>query len=388
MNDPLGIGEQGLIPMMSSAVSGDASDALDRMDALLDPERGLLTVGANSATAIGSRSDMRLIRAALASQASPAKRGAEPSADDIHYAIDKALLAARRDQRDKTPETMATASDLRTKAINAARALAQSAPSEKLAGAEAAALLMKLRTYIEHYDAKPSLEYIRLTRDEAEDVCAALASHAQTVPQVSAGQMWGETLLEPLTEDEVFRFMQSVSGSPRNSVTARILSRYWKTHPASMQAEAPQATKGAEDPITIFPNPVDIIAAMTPQALARTSPENIADVLLAIAAARKSQGEQERTPEQLARDLQTNQEIDAMVEKMKQPNDECLALDFLAILFDEYENGPHCYEDPDGGGGFLGNAVKLDAETFQACADLLNRRRPVVAALTTTTERK
>lgn len=56
--------------------------------------------------------------------------------------------------------------------------------------------------------------------------------------------------------------------------------------------------------------------------------------------------------------------------------DECLALDLLEHLFDAYENGPQCYEDPEGPSGYLGHAFLLDNETFLACSDLLNRRRP------------
>lgn len=56
-----------------------------------------------------------------------------------------------------------------------------------------------------------------------------------------------------------------------------------------------------------------------------------------------------------------------------------LALDLLSKLFDAYENGLACYEDPDEQAGYLGNAVELDADTIHACADLLNRRRPIAA---------
>lgn len=54
--------------------------------------------------------------------------------------------------------------------------------------------------------------------------------------------------------------------------------------------------------------------------------------------------EQERTPEQLARDLQTNQEIDAMVREMKQPSDDevAQALQHLESLCEfAYEQGFH-----------------------------------------------
>lgn len=52
------------------------------------------------------------------------------------------------------------------------------------------------------------------------------------------------------------------------------------------------------------------------------------------------------------------------------------ALDLLDTLFTAYEDGPDCYEDPEDFSGHVGKAVKLDEETFHACADLLNRTRP------------
>ena len=56
-----------------------------------------------------------------------------------------------------------------------------------------------------------------------------------------------------------------------------------------------------------------------------------------------------------------------------------LALDLLAKLFDAYENGTPCFEDADPASSFVGHAFNLDNDTFHACADLLNRRRPVAA---------
>lgn len=50
---------------------GSVGAALDRMDALLDPANGLLTVSGTSATVVASRADMALIRAALAAKKSP-----------------------------------------------------------------------------------------------------------------------------------------------------------------------------------------------------------------------------------------------------------------------------------------------------------------------------
>lgn len=60
----------------------------------------------------------------------------------------------------------------------------------------------------------------------------------------------------------------------------------------------------------------------------------------------------------------------------QQPTDEKDALDLLAVLFDAYENGPSCYEDPDDRAAYIGNAIKIDDDTFEKCVDLLNRRRP------------
>jgi hypothetical protein len=59
------------------------------------------------------------------------------------------------------------------------------------------------------------------------------------------------------------------------------------------------------------------------------------------------------------------------------------ALDLLATLFDAYENGVDCYEDPDEQAGYVGKAIKLDNKTFQDCCDVLNQWRPVNAAPTT-----
>lgn len=54
-----------------------------------------------------------------------------------------------------------------------------------------------------------------------------------------------------------------------------------------------------------------------------------------------------------------------------------LALDLLATVFDAYENGTSCCEISGGiEGEYIGNAVRLDHETSQKCADLLNRLRP------------
>ena len=51
-------------------------------------------------------------------------------------------------------------------------------------------------------------------------------------------------------------------------------------------------------------------------------------------------------------------------------------LDLLAVMFDAYEDGPDCYEDPDEYAGHIGKAVQLDEATFDRIADLLNEHRP------------
>jgi hypothetical protein len=62
-----------------------------------------------------------------------------------------------------------------------------------------------------------------------------------------------------------------------------------------------------------------------------------------------------------------------------EPADEKLALDMLAMMFDAYENGTPCFEDPDESAGYLGNAVRVFDDDFHRIADLLNRRRPHTA---------
>jgi len=69
-------------------------------------------------------------------------------------------------------------------------------------------------------------------------------------------------------------------------------------------------------------------------------------------------------------------ECAAEIRRLEAENGELL--DLLAVIFDAYEDGPQCYEDPEGCNGFLGYAVHLDNETFQRTADILNKRRPRV----------
>lgn len=44
----------------------------------------------------------------------------------------------------------------------------------------------------------------------------------------------------------------------------------------------------------------------------------------------------------------------------------------LRTMFDLYENGVDCYEDPDDMSNYLGKAFRLDDETFDACVNILN----------------
>ena len=62
-------------PVAPPAPGGDVQMALARMDALLDPERNLLSVSPDSATAQGCRNDMLTIRRALAALQSTAAQG-------------------------------------------------------------------------------------------------------------------------------------------------------------------------------------------------------------------------------------------------------------------------------------------------------------------------
>lgn len=70
----------------------------------------------------------------------------------------------------------------------------------------------------------------------------------------------------------------------------------------------------------------------------------------------------------------TQPDLQARVEELER------GIDMLAMLFDKYENGPSCYEEPDERTGYLGNAVRLDDPDFHRIADFLNKHRPVGAA--------
>lgn len=79
-------------------------------------------------------------------------------------------------------------------------------------------------------------------------------------------------------------------------------------------------------------------------------------------------------------------EIKAIIAEFEQrlaeaERDKEIALDLLVELFDKYENGDDCYEDPEECAEYIGKAFRLQDEIFDACVDLLNRLRPVTAPL-------
>lgn len=56
--------------------------------------------------------------------------------------------------------------------------------------------------------------------------------------------------------------------------------------------------------------------------------------------------------------------------KLKQREAELAKL--LGIIFDKYETGESCYDMPDDPGGvYIGNAVRLDDETFHRIVNVL-----------------
>ena len=77
-------------------------------------------------------------------------------------------------------------------------------------------------------------------------------------------------------------------------------------------------------------------------------------------------------------------DVDAIIAALKQSlaqpaqedRDVPEAIRLLGLLMDGWENGIACYEDPEECAGYLGSAFKLDDETFDACCNLLNRRKP------------
>lgn len=59
--------------------------------------------------------------------------------------------------------------------------------------------------------------------------------------------------------------------------------------------------------------------------------------------------------------------------------DASFAISKLFLMFDAYENGAACYEEPEEAAGYIGNAVQLDGKDLSDIADFLNRVTPIAA---------
>jgi hypothetical protein len=67
-------------------------------------------------------------------------------------------------------------------------------------------------------------------------------------------------------------------------------------------------------------------------------------------------------------------QVSPAIDQAQADHDEAVLL--LSAVFDAWENGDPCYEDPDTSSGFLGIAFRLDDEVFNRCCALLNRLNP------------
>jgi len=70
--------------------------------------------------------------------------------------------------------------------------------------ARAEAMAAKLDTFIEHYDAKPSLEYIRLTRDEAFEIAHALRTTPQPAARSAVSDEQIVATLQEIADENIF----------------------------------------------------------------------------------------------------------------------------------------------------------------------------------------
>lgn len=215
--------------------------------------------------------------------------------------------------------------------------------------------------YMDDGEAQDSREMptIDFMRDSPKEIQAkmmlrnarVLASHAETAPQ------------QPVDEREAMHraFVEAIcpyKGAPDPWV---VWQAAWKSHAALSAPQAAQAVPQGWKLVPVEPTEEMLVCgqeawAHRPRGAVEDCHEaaHIYRAMLATApSAPAAQGE---------------------------PSDEDKALDLLAVLFDAYEHGVACYEDPEETTGYLGHAVRLDSETFHACADLLNRRRPVIGA--------
>lgn len=57
-------------------------------------------------------------------------------------------------------------------------------------------------------------------------------------------------------------------------------------------------------------------------------------------------------------------------------NDADQAIKLLSVMFDKYDEGVQCYEEPEDCAGFMGNAVELNGDEFSEIVELLDRLAP------------
>ena len=66
--------------------------------------------------------------------------------------------------------------------------------------------------------------------------------------------------------------------------------------------------------------------------------------------------------------------IHANIRKLKKDADQAIKL--LSLMFDKYDEGVQCYEEPEDCAGFMGNAVELNGDEFSEIVELLDRLAP------------
>lgn len=66
--------------------------------------------------------------------------------------------------------------------------------------------------------------------------------------------------------------------------------------------------------------------------------------------------------------------IHANIRKLKKDADQAIKL--LSLMFDKYDEGVQCYEEPEDCSGFMGNAVKLNGDEFSEIVEMLDRLAP------------
>lgn len=67
-------------------------------------------------------------------------------------------------------------------------------------------------------------------------------------------------------------------------------------------------------------------------------------------------------------------ELRTAIESLTKDADQAIKL--LTLMFDKYEEGVQCYEEPEDCAGFMGNVVELNGDEFSEIVELLNRLAP------------